>query len=97
MARAIAGDLRTARYQATGTLQRTLDPAGRMSRDDFGRLLDAMSRAGLIEIEDAEYEKEGQVAIATPTMARTKATMTPWLLAVEPVVSPRSTLLSILM
>lgn len=61
MARAIAGDLRTARYQATGTLQRTLDPAGRMSRDDFGRLLDAMSRAGLIEIEDAEYEKEGQV------------------------------------
>ena len=32
-----------------------------MSRDEFDALLDAMVRAGLIEIEDAEYEKDGEV------------------------------------
>ena len=61
MARAIVDDLRPASYKASGTLQRSLDPLGRMGRADFGRLLDAMSRAGLINIEDAEYEKDGEV------------------------------------
>ena len=32
-----------------------------MSRDDFDALLDAMARAGLIEIEEAEFEKNGEV------------------------------------
>ena len=32
-----------------------------MSRDDFDALLDAMMRAGIIEIEEAEFEKNGEV------------------------------------
>ena len=32
-----------------------------MSRNEFDGLLDAMVRAGLIQIEDAEYEKDGEV------------------------------------
>jgi ATP-dependent DNA helicase RecQ len=61
MAQAIANELRAVDYKATGTLQRGLDPAGRMTRGAFDGLLDAMVRAGLIEIEDAEYEKDGEV------------------------------------
>jgi superfamily II DNA helicase RecQ len=61
MAQAIAGELRAVDYKAAGTLQRNLDPAGRVSRNDFDRLLDAMVRARLIEIEDAEYEKDEEV------------------------------------
>jgi RecQ family ATP-dependent DNA helicase len=61
LVQAIAGELRAVDYKATGTLQRNLDPAGRMSRNDFDSLLDAMVRAGLIEIEEAEFEKNGEV------------------------------------
>ena len=61
MVQAIAGELRTVDYKATGTLQRNLDPAGRMSRNEFDNLLDAMVRARLIEIEEAEFEKNGKV------------------------------------
>ncbi len=58
---AIAGELRGVDYKATGTLQRSVDAAGRLSRDEFEGLLDAMVRAELIGIEDAEYEKDGEV------------------------------------
>jgi len=58
---AIADELRAVDYKATGTLQRNLDLVGRMSRDEFDGLLDAMVRAGLIEIEEAEFEKDGEV------------------------------------
>ncbi len=61
LARAIADELRAVDYKAAGTLQRNLDPVGRMSRNDFDGLLDAMVRAGLIEIEEAEFEKDGAV------------------------------------
>ena len=61
VAQAIADDLRSVNYKAAGTLQRGVDPAGRMSRDEFEGLLDAMTRCGLIAIEDAEYEKDGEV------------------------------------
>jgi superfamily II DNA helicase RecQ len=61
MVQAIAGELRGVNYKAAGTLQRNLDPVGRISRNDFDRLLDAMVRAGLIEIEEAEFEKNGEV------------------------------------
>jgi RecQ family ATP-dependent DNA helicase len=61
IAQAIADELRAVDYKAAGTLQRNLDLAGRLSRNDFDVLLDAMVRAGLIEIEDAEYEKDGEV------------------------------------
>jgi RecQ family ATP-dependent DNA helicase len=56
----IVDELRGVEYKATGTLQRNLDLVGQMSRDDFEALLDAMVRAGLIAIEEAEFEKEGE-------------------------------------
>ena len=58
---AIADELRTVDYKAAGALQRNLDHAGKMSRNEFDCLLDAMTRAGLIEIEEAEFEKNGEV------------------------------------
>jgi ATP-dependent DNA helicase RecQ len=59
MVQEIVDDLRPVDYKATGTLQRSLDSVGRLSRDEFEGLLDAMVRAGLIEIEEAEFEKDG--------------------------------------
>ncbi|MFZ1087355.1 MAG: ATP-dependent DNA helicase RecQ [Terracidiphilus sp.] len=61
VAQAITDELRAVDYKAAGMLQRNLDLAGRLSRDDFDTLLDSMVRAGLIEIEDATYEKDGEV------------------------------------
>jgi len=61
MVHAIVRDLRPVDYKAAGTLQRGLDPAGRMSRDVFEGLLNAMKRSGWIDIEDAEYEKDGEI------------------------------------
>jgi superfamily II DNA helicase RecQ len=61
MAAGIVEQLRPVSYKAAGTLQRALDPGEQMSRGEFDCLLDAMVRAGLIAIEDAEYEKDGEV------------------------------------
>jgi superfamily II DNA helicase RecQ len=58
---AIVDELRHAAYIAAGTLQRKLELVGRMSRDEFDALLDAMVCAGLIEIEEATFEKNGEV------------------------------------
>jgi hypothetical protein len=58
MVQRIIEELRPVDYRATGTLQRALDVT---SRVEFDGLLDAMSRLGLIEIEEAEFEKEGEV------------------------------------
>ena len=57
----IIDELRPVAYKAAGTLQRGVDPVGRMSRDAFESLLDGMRRVGWIGIEDAEYEKDGEV------------------------------------
>ena len=83
MAQALIDELRPVDYKATGTLQRSLDPLGRITRDEFDSLLDALSRARLIAIEDAEYEKDGEVrryrkvrlteaALQTRNMAQTE-------------------------
>jgi RecQ family ATP-dependent DNA helicase len=61
MVQAIADDLRAVDYKAAGTLQRNVDSAGRLTRGEFDGLLEAMVRAGLVEIEEAEYEKDGEV------------------------------------
>ncbi|MFZ0742890.1 MAG: ATP-dependent DNA helicase RecQ [Terracidiphilus sp.] len=61
LAQTIAESLRGASYKAAGTLQREVDAAGRLNRNEFDGLLDAMVRAGLISIEEAEYEKDGEV------------------------------------
>jgi RecQ family ATP-dependent DNA helicase len=58
---AIADELRAVDYKASGALQRNLDHAGKMSRNEFDGILNAMTRAGLIEIEEAEFEKNGEV------------------------------------
>jgi RecQ family ATP-dependent DNA helicase len=60
MVQGIVDELRPVDYKATGTLQRNLDLVGRISRSEFDALLDAMVRAGLIEIEEAEFEKDGE-------------------------------------
>jgi len=57
----IADELRAVDYKAAGTLQKGVDPTGRLGRSGFDGLLDAMTRAGFIEIEEAEYEKDGEV------------------------------------
>lgn len=61
LAQEIIDELRMAEYKAAGTLQRNNDALGALSRDEFDALLQSMVRAGVIEIEEAEYEKEGQV------------------------------------
>jgi superfamily II DNA helicase RecQ len=57
----IVEDLRGVDYKAAGTLQKSLDLVGRISRDEYDDLLGAMAQAGMVEIEDAEFEKDGQV------------------------------------
>ena len=61
IAQKIVDELRGVDYKATGTLQKSLDPAGKMSRKDFDGLLAAMVQAGLIEIEEDEFEKDGKM------------------------------------
>ena len=58
MVQRIIEELRPVDNRATGTLQRSVDVA---SREEFDALLDAMTRLALIEIEEAEFEKEGEV------------------------------------
>jgi RecQ family ATP-dependent DNA helicase len=57
----IVDELRQATYIATGTLQRKLESVGRLSRDEYEALLGAMVCAGLIEIEEASFEKNGEL------------------------------------
>jgi RecQ family ATP-dependent DNA helicase len=61
LAQRIVEELRGVDYKATGTLQRNLDPSGKMTRDEFDGLLGALLQARFIEIEEAEFEKDGQV------------------------------------
>jgi superfamily II DNA helicase RecQ len=42
-------------------LQRSVDPSAKITRDDFDALLAALCRAKLIAIEDADFEKDGEV------------------------------------
>jgi superfamily II DNA helicase RecQ len=42
-------------------LRSALDPSEQLSRNEFESLLEAMVRAGLIALEDAVYEKDGEV------------------------------------
>lgn len=58
MVQRIIEELRPVDYRATGTLQRSLEAS--QTRDEFDALLNAMVRAGLVEIEDAEFEKDGE-------------------------------------
>ena len=46
--------------KSTGRLHADLFPGGKMSRDDFEDLLGAMARAGLAQLSDAVFEKDGR-------------------------------------
>ena len=61
LVRRIVEELRGVEYKAAGTLQKSLDAAARMSRDEYEALLGAMVQARLLEMEEAEFEKDGQV------------------------------------
>jgi superfamily II DNA helicase RecQ len=61
MVQGIIEELRGVDSKATGTLHRNLGLVGTLSRDDFYALLDAMVRSRLIEIEEAVFEKDGEV------------------------------------
>jgi superfamily II DNA helicase RecQ len=61
IAQRVVEELRGVNYKATGTLQRSLELVGRISRDEWDGLLGAMVQAGLIAMEEAEYEKDGEV------------------------------------
>ncbi|HXS76947.1 MAG TPA: ATP-dependent DNA helicase RecQ [Terracidiphilus sp.] len=61
VAESIFDELRPVDYKAAGTLQKAIDPSGRISRGDFDALLDSLARAHLVNIDDAEYEKDGEV------------------------------------
>jgi len=53
--------LRDSAYKTVKQLRTELAWAGAMSRDQFEELLNSIVRAGLIAIEDAVFEKDGQV------------------------------------
>ena len=61
MALAIVDELRGVDYKAAGTLQRGVDPAGRLKREEWDGLLGALAQAGLVAMEEAQYEKGGEV------------------------------------
>lgn len=61
LAQRIVDELRPLDYLASGTLQRRLELVGRNSRAEFDALLDAMARAALLEFENAEFEKNGEI------------------------------------
>jgi RecQ family ATP-dependent DNA helicase len=61
IAQRIVEELRGVDYKAAGTLQRNLDLVGRISRDEYEGLLGAMVQSRLIEMEEAEFEKDGQI------------------------------------
>ena len=61
MIQEILDDLRTVDYKAAGTLQKGIDSLAALDRDVFEGLLDAMTRAALITIEEATFEKDGEV------------------------------------
>jgi RecQ family ATP-dependent DNA helicase len=61
IAQNILDELRAVDYKATGSLQRDLGLTERLSRDQWESLLASLERARLISIEEAEYEKDGEV------------------------------------
>ncbi len=53
--------LRYGKGQSTGRLHKLLYPGEAMSRDDFEDLVGAMAAAGLVQVENATFEKDDRV------------------------------------
>jgi RecQ family ATP-dependent DNA helicase len=60
-ARDVLRALRQGSAKSTGRLHQDLCPSGQPSRDGFELLLGAMASAGMIELEDTEFEKDGRI------------------------------------
>lgn len=60
-AQKIIDELRPVDYRASGTLQRSIEERSGLGRAEFDALLNAMMRAGLVEFEEAEFEKDGEL------------------------------------
>jgi superfamily II DNA helicase RecQ len=56
----VLGVLRSVPSKSAGKLHQDLSLAAEMSRNDFEGLLGALTRAGLIAIEDTSFEKDGK-------------------------------------
>ena len=56
----VVAELRAAGARSTGRLHTELFPHHEMSRDDFENLLGGMSRAGIVRLEEAVFEKDGR-------------------------------------
>jgi superfamily II DNA helicase RecQ len=61
IAERVLAELRGVDYRASGTLQRGVDGAAGLSRGEWDALLGALAQAGLVEMEEADYEKDGEV------------------------------------
>jgi ATP-dependent DNA helicase RecQ len=61
IADAIVAELRRSDGKGTGTLQRSVDPGNQLDRRGFDALLEAMARGGIILVEDAMFEKDGEL------------------------------------
>ncbi len=57
----IVEELRSVAYKTVKGLRENLSWSDAISRDQFEELLSAMSRAGLIVVENTEFEKDGRV------------------------------------
>jgi RecQ family ATP-dependent DNA helicase len=58
---AVIDALRQTSSMATGSLQRNTGSLAHLSRNEFDGLLGALDRAGLIVLEEASFEKDGEV------------------------------------
>ncbi len=58
---ALVDTLRHTKGQSTGRLHRLLFPTGTMGRDNFEDLVGAMAAAGLVQVEDATFEKADKI------------------------------------
>jgi DNA topoisomerase III len=56
----IVAAMRPGEVRSTGKLYSDLYPNGEMSRDTFEEVLGAMARAGLVQVTDAVFEKNGK-------------------------------------
>jgi superfamily II DNA helicase RecQ len=56
----VAAMLRASEVTSTGKLYRQLHPGGDLDRDAFEQVLGGMARAGLVQLSEASFEKDGK-------------------------------------
>jgi ATP-dependent DNA helicase, RecQ family len=61
MVQHVVDELRQVEYRAAGALQRGLEARASLSRSEFDALLNSMVRSGITEVEDAKFEKDGDL------------------------------------